>query len=118
MELAPSNSNQQHENNNSNKVQGLHCSVKNYEWGKPCRDSLVAKLFSMNSGSLQSSQLDEDQPYAELWMGSHVSGPSFIVLDGSEQRVTLKSWLLENPNVLGPKVVEKWGGDLPFLFKV
>ncbi|KAG4969582.1 hypothetical protein JHK82_035277 [Glycine max] len=118
MELAPSNSNQQHENNNSNKVQGLHCSVKNYEWGKPCRDSLVAKLFSMNSGSLQSSQLDEDQPYAELWMGSHVSGPSFIVFDGSQQRVTLKSWLLENPNVLGPKVVEKWGGDLPFLFKV
>ncbi|XP_028216549.1 mannose-6-phosphate isomerase 1-like [Glycine soja] len=73
-----------------------------------------------NSGSSQSELDDEeeDQPYAEFWMGSHVSGPSFIVLDGSEQRVTLKSWLLENPNVLGPKVVEKWGGDLPFLFKV
>nr|KYP40741.1 Mannose-6-phosphate isomerase [Cajanus cajan] len=67
----------------------------------------------MNSGS----QIDEDQPYAEFWIGSHVSGPSFVVSDGS-QRVTLKSWLLENPNVLGEKVLEKWGGDLPFLFKV
>lgn len=87
----------------------------------PCRDSLVTKLFAMNNSGSSQSELDdeeEDQPYAEFWMGSHVSGPSFIVFDGSQQRVTLKSWLLENPNVLGPKVVEKWGGDLPFLFKV
>ncbi|KAL2335269.1 hypothetical protein Fmac_016482 [Flemingia macrophylla] len=114
---AASVSKQQHGNSNINNdkviIQRLRCSVKNYEWGRPCRDSLVAKIFGKNSGS----QLDEDQPYAEFWMGSHVSGPSFVVSDGL-QRVTLKSWLLENPNVLGHKVLEKWGGDLPFLFKV
>ncbi|RDY03316.1 Mannose-6-phosphate isomerase 2, partial [Mucuna pruriens] len=109
---AASKSKQQHENNN-NKVQRLLCSVKNYDWGRPCHDSLVARLFAMNSRS----QLDEDQPYAEFWMGSHVSGPSSIVFYGSE-RVTLKSWLLENPNVLGQMVMDKWGADLPFLFKV
>ncbi|XP_061359250.1 mannose-6-phosphate isomerase 1-like [Gastrolobium bilobum] len=96
-----------------NKLQRLHCSVKNYDWGQPCSDSLVAKLFSMNSGS----QLDQNEPYAEFWMGTHESGPSFLVFDGSE-RVTLKSWLLENPSVLGQNVLDKWGGDLPFLFKV
>ncbi|MCG7218539.1 MAG: hypothetical protein K6253_01860, partial [Candidatus Liberibacter asiaticus] len=31
---------------------------------------------------------------------------------------TLKSWVLKNPNVLGEKVVQKWGADIPFLFKV
>lgn len=116
-------------NNNNNKLlllRRLYCSVKNYEWGKPCSESLVARLFAMNSGSLQ-VQLDHEKPYAEFWMGTHESGPSFLnVMDhhGSEitererSGVTLKSWLLENPNVLGQRVLEKWGGDLPFLFKV
>lgn len=57
-------------------------------------------------------------------MGTHDSGPSFLVnhheigvVDGSECE-TLKSWLSRNPNVLGDKVLKKWGCDLPFLFKV
>ncbi|CAJ1947439.1 unnamed protein product [Sphenostylis stenocarpa] len=110
--------NHHHNKNDSDEkkkkvVQRLHCCVKKYEWGRAWRDSLVAKLFCMNS----ESQLEEDEPYAELWMGTHVSGPSSIALEGCE-RVTLKSWLLQNPNVLGEKVLEKWDGDLPFLFKV
>ncbi|KAJ1412748.1 RmlC-like cupin domain superfamily [Sesbania bispinosa] len=107
---------QQQGKKKNKKLHKLHCSVKNYDWGRPCRDSLVARLFAMNSGS----HVDQDnKPYAEFWMGTHESGPSFPVLDGSEtERVTLKSWLLENPNMLGQKVLEKWGGDLPFLFKV
>lgn len=74
----------------------------------------------MNCGSQliqpndEEEEEEEDVPYAEFWMGTHESGPSFLVSEG----VTLKSWLLENPNVLGHKVVQKWGGDLPFLFKV
>ena len=95
----------------------LHCCVKNYDWGRPCRDSLVARLFAMNSGS-QVDPNDEDEPYAEFWMGTHDSGPSFLVSEEGSERVTLKSWLLQNPNVLGHKVLDKWRGDLPFLFKV
>ncbi|KAF7811263.1 mannose-6-phosphate isomerase 1 [Senna tora] len=94
----------------------LRCSVKNYDWGRPGRDSGVATLFALNSGS----QFDPDEPYAELWMGTHESGPSFVVSGGGQNEVvlTLKSWLVNNPNVLGEKVLEKWGCDLPFLFKV
>ncbi|KAE9595174.1 hypothetical protein Lal_00009326 [Lupinus albus] len=90
----------------------LQCSVMNYDWGIPGRDSNVATLFSLNSAS----QFQPDKPYAEFWMGTHDSGPS--LLHHSSHSLTLKSWLLQNPHVLGHKVLHKWGCDLPFLFKV
>ena len=99
----------------SQLLQKLHCSVKNYDWGLPGLGSEVARLFGLNSGS----QLDPEKPYAELWMGTHDSGPSFLAsTNGVGQRVTLKAWLWENPDLLGEKVLQKWGCDLPFLFKV
>lgn len=90
----------------------LRCSVQNYDWGRLGSESTVARLFSFNSGA----EIQLDKPYAELWMGTHDSGPSFLVGEGESR--TLKSWILENPNVLGDKVAQKWGSDLPFLFKV
>ena len=60
-------------------------------------------------------------------MCTHKSGPPFLVETlengasmGSErsESLSLKSWIEENPSVLGDKVVEKWGVNLPFLFKV
>ncbi|XP_077244621.1 mannose-6-phosphate isomerase 2-like [Tasmannia lanceolata] len=90
----------------------LRCSVQNYDWGKIGDESHVARLFSMNS----KSEIEAEKPYAEFWMGTHESGPSFV-LQGDESR-TLKSWILENPDSLGERVLEGWGGDLPFLFKV
>eukprot|EP00257_Ricinus_communis_P027860 XP_025015274.1 mannose-6-phosphate isomerase 2 [Ricinus communis] len=99
----------------------LRCSVQNYNWGKIGSDSQVAKLYALNSGS----EIEVDKPYAELWMGTHDSGPSFVVESGGEngigigsQSLSLKDWIAKNPNVLGDKVLDKWGCDLPFLFKV
>ncbi|XP_010528481.1 PREDICTED: mannose-6-phosphate isomerase 2 [Tarenaya hassleriana] len=94
----------------------LRCAVKNYEWGKVGSDSLVAGLHEANSGS----RVDPAVPYAELWMGTLESGPSHVVpsAENGSGSVTLKSWISENPNVLGRTVLEKWGCDLPFLFKV
>lgn len=104
----------------------LRCSVQNYDWGKIGSNSEVARLFSLNSNS----SVEPKKPYAEIWIGTHESGPSYVD-QGSEIRncagngtlanldlATLKSWILGNPNVLGPKVLENWGLDLPFLFKV
>ena len=52
-------------------------------------------------------------------MGTHDSGPSFLASsNGNENGVSLKAWISENPDVLGHKVLHKWGSDLPFLFKV
>lgn len=45
------------------RVKGV---VKNYSWGKPVSSSLVASLSEIS---------DADAKYAELWFGSHPSGP-------------------------------------------
>ncbi|KAF6168364.1 hypothetical protein GIB67_018204 [Kingdonia uniflora] len=101
-----------------NEVKKLVCGVQSYDWGKIGGESMVAKLFSLNSGV----EIELDKPYAEFWMGTHESGPSFVIEscgDGNgDDHVSLKEWVAENPSVLGDKVVKKWGNDLPFLFKV
>ncbi|EEF35365.1 mannose-6-phosphate isomerase, putative [Ricinus communis] len=93
----------------------LKCSVHNYDWGIVGKNSQVARLFSLNSGS----DIDPGKPYAEFWIGTHKSGPSFVDHGNGNGSLSLKKWILENPyKVLGDKVMKKWGGDLPFLFKV
>ncbi|KAJ4958881.1 hypothetical protein NE237_025992 [Protea cynaroides] len=107
------------EKRNKNKPRRLRCSVQNYDWGKTGEESKVARLLLQNSGL----DIQQYEPYAEFWMGTHESGPSFVindckVRDSDMESRSLKSWILENPSVLGNKVVNQWGTDLPFLFKV
>lgn len=87
--------------------------MKNYNWGNLGSKSHVARLFSRNSGS----HIDPDESYAELWIGTHGSGPSFVD-DPFGGLSSLKEWISKNPDVLGDQVLKKWGADLPFLFKV
>lgn len=99
----------------SGAVRLLRCSVQNYDWGIKGEESAVARLYERNSGE----GIGFERPYAEFWMGTHESGPSFLAAEGeAEAAVTLKSWVRENPVVLGDKIVQTWGPDLPFLFKV
>ncbi|KAJ4951848.1 hypothetical protein NE237_028680 [Protea cynaroides] len=106
------------EKSTKNEPWRLKCSVHIYDWGRIGKESKAARLFLLNSGS----EIQQDEPYAEFWMGTHESGPSFVINNrkgGSESEfMTLKSWILENPSVLGHKVLKRWGADLPFLFKV
>ncbi|XP_062192263.1 mannose-6-phosphate isomerase 1-like [Phragmites australis] len=85
----------------------LRCAVQHYEWGRRGGASLVARFAG-------DPDPDPDRPYAELWMGTHPSAPSTL-LDGG---ALLRDWLSRNPDALGPAVAARWGGDLPFLFKV
>lgn len=97
----------------------LRCSVQNYDWGRFGEESTVARLFQGNSGS----EIELGRPYAEFWMGTHESGPSFVVASPEAAVaeaeclapgvVTLKKWIGENPGALGVKVVQKWGKNLP-----
>lgn len=65
----------------------LHASVQNYAWGMtPLDGSLVARLHTLNSGA----QVNDDKPYAELWMGVHPSGPACLADDAS---VTLSKFI-------------------------
>jgi mannose-6-phosphate isomerase len=52
--------------------------------------------------------------HSQLWMGTHPSCPSTLLKDGKD----LKEHIKAHPELLGDKVVKKFGEDLPFLFKV
>lgn len=69
-----------------------------YEWGKVGSASAVARLQRDGIGAT----IDESKPYAELWMGTHASGPSSVCLPCGTQK----------------GLREHLGHDLPFLFKV
>ncbi|OLL26664.1 Mannose-6-phosphate isomerase [Neolecta irregularis DAH-3] len=102
----------------------LSCKLQCYEWGvllflsnsssnclgKPGSTSAVARFAQATSDS----DIDPSKRYAELWMGTHPSGPSTSFHDNCD----LKTLLSENRSLLGDKVFSRFDGDLPFLFKV
>lgn len=109
------------------RIVKLRCSVQNYDWGRIGRESSVARLYERNSGC----DVLEGRPYSEFWMGTHPSGPSYVVdeefgrrgmvVNGGVERelLSLKDWIQHNPReLLGDKVYDEWGPNLPFLFKV
>ncbi|XP_046671993.1 mannose-6-phosphate isomerase [Homalodisca vitripennis] len=89
----------------------LRCSLQMYEWGKVGENSEAALLARANNPSLQIQDLT---PYAELWMGTHPNGPSRLASTGEN----LHEWIQQNPQVLGEPVRQRFGVQLPFLFKV
>lgn len=115
---------------------------QSYDWGKIGSDSLVARLAK--SGSLMNAspvnttkeeksffdvfELDEEKHYAELWMGTHPSGPAKVYLDAgsssistssdSGKTILLSDWLKENPTAVGTVPPGYSPNDLPFMFKV
>lgn len=87
----------------------LRCAVQKYAWGKTGKSSLVAQLSQGNS----TAPIVENDPYAELWMGTHPSGPSVI----KSSNEPLLNHLLSNVDSLGDEEKKVFGTDLPFLFK-
>ncbi|KAL0480306.1 mannose-6-phosphate isomerase [Acrasis kona] len=98
----------------------IECKAQNYDWGKKGSESAVAQLVKDHQ------DIDEKKPYAELWMGTHPSGPSYVSKD--EKKIKLSEYLQEQvktngaDKVFGPHVVKEYpkakDGDLPFLFKI
>ncbi|KAJ1788055.1 Mannose-6-phosphate isomerase, partial [Coemansia sp. RSA 2399] len=89
----------------------LSCAVNNYHWGKHGLASKAAQFAATNP----SVSIDASQTYAELWMGTHPSGPSKVF--GTETE--LSTLVNEDPQrALSPGVERKYGPHLPFLFKV
>lgn len=92
----------------------LQCVAQKYDWGLKGKRSTVGKLYALGTGN----EIQDDTPYAELWMGTHSSGPSWIQLEGSSSSSLLKEWISDHPESLGEVVRNKWNGSLPYLFKV
>ena len=108
----------------------LKCQVKTYAWGKLGEASLVGCLAAEG---LEELELTDAVPYAELWMGTHPSGPSMVMLSSPWRTVTpLSEWIKLNPSLLGParpdralarierrkSMLRLTASSLPFLFKI
>lgn len=87
---------------------------QNYAWGKIGSNSSVAQFAASSDASLK---INESEPYAELWMGTHPKVPSYNIANGK----TLRDLITGNPeHYLSKSVIDKFGSsqELPFLFKV
>ncbi|CAI7795822.1 unnamed protein product [Closterium sp. NIES-54] len=113
----------------------MRCVAQTYDWGIKGSGSTVGRLYALGtSGSAEAAK--DDVPYAELWMGTHPSGPSLVLPSAQPDEVDascpalvkadvaagepqlLQEWLDAHPEALGATVQHKWPGQLPFLFKV
>ncbi|KAH8687982.1 mannose-6-phosphate isomerase [Tricladium varicosporioides] len=90
----------------------LQCGVNSYDWGKVGKDSAAAKFAAATPADDFSIQ--DDKPYAELWMGTHPSNPS---KDLTTKR-TLLDLVQDNQALMSKEINEKFENKLPFLFKV
>ncbi|XP_012526990.1 mannose-6-phosphate isomerase isoform X2 [Monomorium pharaonis] len=89
----------------------LKCAVQTYGWGKHGIDSVVASLVKSANADFV---VNEQETYAELWMGTHKNGPSYL----KDMDVPLEKYIQENKNVLGDNIIQRFGHELPFLFKI
>jgi len=87
----------------------LKPAIQKYHWGRKGTSSSVAKLAFSNG-----IQISEDENYAELWMGTHPNGPSYV----KSTLKPLSQFIEESSPVLGAKILENFGPKLPFLLKV
>ncbi|KAF2748585.1 mannose-6-phosphate isomerase [Sporormia fimetaria CBS 119925] len=90
----------------------LQCGVNSYDWGKVGKDSAAARFAAATPSDDFSIQ--EEKPYAELWMGTHPSLPSKDL----QTKRTLLDMMHDNQMLLSKSVAEKYENKLPFLFKV
>jgi len=82
----------------ADQVIAIEAAVQNYAWGVPGASSLVATIFANNSRAM----VDATRPFAELWIGTHPSGPARVVATGS----TLAEYLTPS------------GVTMPYLLKI
>ena len=80
-------------------------SLQNYVWGG---HQYIPQLLNIPT--------EENQYYAEWWLGAHHSAPSSIEVDG--KNVLLTEFLQKNPTALGAQSRASFGDELPYLLKI
>ncbi|RUS24997.1 phosphomannose isomerase type I [Jimgerdemannia flammicorona] len=91
----------------------LEYSTQSYDWGKLGSESKVAAYAAGIDGFV----VDNNKPYAELWMGTHPNGPSYVLSPDGTKRL-LKEVIAADRSLVTPELYKSYDGDLPFLFKV
>ncbi|MDR2703112.1 MAG: mannose-6-phosphate isomerase, class I [Cellulomonadaceae bacterium] len=88
---------------NQPSVYRLQNTVQRYDWGS--RTAIPLLLGVVPDG----------EPAAELWLGAHPSAPSLI----PESSLVLSDLIRAQPaNMLGARVANKYGPELPYLAKI
>ena len=78
--------------------------VQQYPWGSA---EYIPRFLGVENPA--------QEPWAELWMGAHPRAPSRLV----GHKENLLQWIAADPErVLGKKILERYGTNLPFLFKL
>ncbi|KAG9780789.1 mannose-6-phosphate isomerase, partial [Aureobasidium melanogenum] len=90
----------------------LKCSCNNYPWGKTGGQSLAARLCEKTNPDFK---VDESKPYSEMWMGTYPELPTYSLETGQDLQEILNK---NKEKLIGKKVLDKFGADLPFLPKV
>lgn len=84
----------------------LHGVVQHYDWGG---HDFIPGLLGIANG--------DKRPFAELWMGAHPKAPATADVAGIA--MPLDRLIAEAPDrILGPSASARFGGRLPYLFKV
>ncbi|TDL29005.1 mannose-6-phosphate isomerase [Rickenella mellea] len=99
----------------TNAVFPIIPTTQQYDWGKIGLQSKVAQFSKASSAEKLS--IDEKAPYAELWMGTHPSSPSRLLVSND----TLSQHLASYEYLVGNAIIERFqstDGNIPFLFKV
>lgn len=96
------------------KVLQLKCNCNQYPWGKQGSNSLAAELCSRTPGT--DFKIDENSPYAEMWMGTYPDLPSYVLSTGED----LQDVLDKHPKeLIGGAVTKQFNHTkLPYLPKV
>ncbi|HSB00031.1 MAG TPA: mannose-6-phosphate isomerase, class I, partial [Anaerolineales bacterium] len=89
----------------------LDNSIQHYPWGQRGKDAYIPRLLGVDVES-------DETPFAELWIGTHPSAPSRVIMD-SDQAIPLSELIRKYPaEILGASVRDAFDGQLPFLLKV
>ncbi len=81
--------------------------VQQYVWGSGTMIQSIMGLDSLKG-----------TPVAELWMGAHPKAPSMVKVNSNKRLPLNKVIEMEPSAILGKDVAERFGGKLPFLFKL
>lgn len=93
----------------TSKPYRLKNQIQHYAWGTKNENAFIPKLLGFVP--------EKDKPYAELWIGAHPKAPSLVLIESREE--PLDKLIAKYPyEILGKKVVEKFGNKLPYLLKV
>ncbi|KAK0664540.1 RmlC-like cupin domain-containing protein [Cercophora samala] len=96
----------------TDRVFQLVGSCNNYPWGKQGEKSLAVQLHKKTDPKFE---IKKDEFYSELWFGDYPDFPARVLETGELLQDVLQK---HKEELLGKKVIEELGGQLPFLPKI